>query len=280
MISPSAPNPATVPPENLGAYLIVRMLADGASCLCLSEGGRHVVLKRLEADCLLRGELHPSIKERLQRVRELAQKHVATLQTVERIDGSAYLVWEYVDGQTFDDYAAAPQRTPMQLAQLARELLLCIESLHAQGIVHGAIHGRNVIVDSAGRISLTHVSPLLYTDPADDAEAAIHLLREVVSRHPTDPSSLSEWVAQADPARMTLRQLAARLAGAGDAAAAAPTDGTKPPEPRLRRRTLFAAAATALAGIVIAVVVYFTFAHHPPAPSAGFEPLDAVSSAK
>lgn len=280
MIPAQTSNHAALPPEKLGAYVIVQMLAGGNSCLCFSPGGRQVVLKRLEADCLQRDQLHPSIKERLQRVRELAQKHVATLQTVERIDGSAYLVWEYVEGQTFDEYAALPRRTPMQLAQLSRELLLCIESLHGQGIVHGAIHGRNVMVDSTGRILLTHISPLLYTDPSDDAEAAIRLLRETADRYPTKASLLNEFLAQADPARMTLRQLAARLAGAGDITELISTGHTNQAESHLRRRALLGAVAAALMGIVLAAAIYLAFARHASTPTAGFEPLDAVSSTK
>ena len=63
------------------------------------RGGRTVVLKKLDDDCLLDGQLHPSIKLRLERVRELPVRCVANFLGVER-DGAgvAQMVWEFVRG--------------------------------------------------------------------------------------------------------------------------------------------------------------------------------------
>ena len=52
-----------------------------------AAGGRRVVLKRLDEDCLWKGQLHPSVKDRLARVRELAHQGVANLHGVERDQG-------------------------------------------------------------------------------------------------------------------------------------------------------------------------------------------------
>src|SRR5687768_5806805 len=56
----------------------------GPSYLAAGPGGRGVVLKPLDRDCLLKNGLHPSIRERLARVRELALAGVANLYGVER----------------------------------------------------------------------------------------------------------------------------------------------------------------------------------------------------
>src|SRR5712671_6658663 len=95
--------PITDPDIHIGEYRVVRALAKDASFLCLDDAGRRVVLKRLEADCLLGAQLHPSIKERLMRIRELAHRQVATLRTVERTRaGEAWLVWDFVEGEPLE----------------------------------------------------------------------------------------------------------------------------------------------------------------------------------
>src|SRR5687768_3408959 len=107
----------------------------GPSYLAIGPGGRGIVLKPLDRDCILTQGLHPSIKERLGRVRELALGGVANLYGVEREPGvpsseRAWLIWEYVRGKTLADYAADAGCTQRKLALVARELVLLLEALH------------------------------------------------------------------------------------------------------------------------------------------------------
>src|SRR5437870_11901269 len=95
------------------------------------RGGRRVVLKRLDPDCLLDGQLHPSIRERLNRVRELPLTCVANLIGVEKVDGVAQLVWEFAAGTSLQEIrgdAAA-------WGKWAREVVLAGDALHSTGIV-------------------------------------------------------------------------------------------------------------------------------------------------
>ena len=127
------------------------------------------ILKPLDEDCLLDGELHPSIALRLQRVREIPSMHVANLHGVERIEGKPHLVWEYVPGQTLE--SVADSMSPRELAALRSELLVALSAMHSLGLVHGAIHPRNVIIAPDGTVKLTHVSALLYTEAREDLAA-------------------------------------------------------------------------------------------------------------
>src|SRR5262245_61809492 len=58
-------------------------------------GSKKLVFKRLDDDCLLDGHLHPAIRQRLNRIRELPLGSVANLIGVERVDGVAQLLWEF-----------------------------------------------------------------------------------------------------------------------------------------------------------------------------------------
>src|SRR5262245_17099399 len=88
-----------------------------------SAGDRRVILRELPADCLLHGELHPSIKERLARIREIPHPGVAPLLGLERDNsGRVWLAWSFVDGEGFVDAASDPDRSIREAATLMREL--------------------------------------------------------------------------------------------------------------------------------------------------------------
>jgi hypothetical protein len=163
----------------IGGWCVEEELSAGRTWLARGPGGRRVVLKVVESDCLMGEQLHPMIRDRLGRVRELAHVRVANLLGVERCGEQVYLVWEYVEGETLEAYAARREKGSAGLQGLARQLVQSVEGLHALGIVHGAIHGRNVIVRGGREICLTHVSPLLYNDIEVDLGAAQALLEEM-----------------------------------------------------------------------------------------------------
>jgi tRNA A-37 threonylcarbamoyl transferase component Bud32 len=119
------------------------------------------------------------IKDRLGRVRELAHLGVANLHGAERDGEKAFLVWEYVEGKTLAEYLAEAKLDKARLAQLAQQIVLHVESLHSLGIVHGGLHGRNIIVTPGGEVRLTHVSPLLYHEETVDLSALQVVIREM-----------------------------------------------------------------------------------------------------
>jgi hypothetical protein len=236
------------PPHELCGYAVVEVLAANATFLAIGPGGRGITLKKLDPDCLHNGLLHPDVRDRLSRIRELAHPGVANLIGVGKEGDAAWLIWEYAEGKPFAQYAAEHCRSSRDLAILVRELVLTVDSLHTQGIVHGSLQSGNIIVAPDGSIRLTHVSPLLYTEPSDDAEA-IEETAELVFK------SLEE---QADPVRRvlndyggtSLRTLATKLAVLADGSEADNVSaGTVAhAERRTRRRAVVGALMVTLAG--------------------------------
>ncbi len=158
----------------IGAYRIQRQLSAGASWLATTAGGRRVVLKALPPECLDGDELHAEIRDRLERIRELAHVGVANLHGVERAGGLTFSVWEYVDGATLQDYLVASHG--MAARRLSHELVSGVQSLHLLGLSHGAIHARNLIITPCGSVRLTHLSPLLYLDTDVDVQGLLDVL--------------------------------------------------------------------------------------------------------
>ena len=246
------------PPSQICDYPIDSALSDKGCYLAIGPGGRGVVVKRMEDDCILKGQLHPAVRERLGRVRELAHGGVANLYGVERDAGEAWLIWEYVDGKPFDAYAAEPDRTLRELAGAGRELALAVDLLHMQGIVHGAVHGGNVIVSPGGAVRITHVSPLLYTDPTQDADAVVTLLESAVALRGGENSSLGWLLARARSEPAGLRALAAKLAALVESRELDDGPGAESEEAdrRPRRRALYGAVLVSVIGIAAGVFAW------------------------
>ena len=237
-------------PTSIGGYAIERELAPQRTYLATGSDGRQVVLKMLDPACLLDGQLHPSVRERLARVRELAEKNVANLHGVERDGPYTYLVWDFVPGRTFAD-ASAAQLPHRELLQLSRDLILLVESLHASGIVHGAITAGNVVVDPSRRLRLTHISPLLYADPRHDAKGVTTLLEETVAARRENELPLGRVLASAREDQASLREISGLLAAVSDV-----REGPVPTphrdakrEARMRRRALLGATLVAGTGL-------------------------------
>jgi serine/threonine protein kinase len=245
----------SLPPDTICGYRVLRGLPTG-SYLALGEGARQVLLKPLDPDCLLHGQLHPDIKQRLARVRELALKSAANLHGVMRDERGVFLVWEYVEGQTLEQFAAA--LAPMPLSTLLREVVLSIDALHQAGIVHGALHARNIILDPTGRPRITHISPLLYDDPSVDRSATVAMLHHLIAATPQPPPALVAAVE--DPA--SLRDLAGRLALAAPTQADPSAGHADADDSRRRLRLILLAAGVALAGTIGAIALALLASRH------------------
>jgi tRNA A-37 threonylcarbamoyl transferase component Bud32 len=79
-------------------------------------------------------------------------------------DGMPYLVREYVSGSNLEQCASPSLAGLLDLAR-------AVAMAHGQGVVHGRIHRRNVIVDAAaGRWRITDFLPSIIRQPASAAE--------------------------------------------------------------------------------------------------------------
>jgi serine/threonine protein kinase len=107
---------------------------------------------------VLRPEVATSaVIDRIQRVaRSYARVTHPNLSTVYEagvMDGLAYIVVEYLEGETLATRVRRGPVTGRDLARLGGELLSVVEVLHDQGLVHGAIVASSVVL-VAGRAVL------------------------------------------------------------------------------------------------------------------------------
>jgi len=254
-MKPSPTQTTSLPPETIGDYRIVSALS-ATAFRALGPGDKEVVLKRFDNDCLQRGQLHPGIHARLSRVRELAHPGVANLHSVERDIPYLFAVWDDVPGLPIDRYVSTQRSELPAIGRLARELILVVESLHALGIVHGRIHANNVLIDTRGNIRLTHISPLLYDDPAIDHAAVIELLGHLLSVSGQGQSVLAQAVREAADQKLPLRTLAARLSVSVDSAANQSLDDQVDSDTGVRWATVALAIAFVVLGLVASWLIW------------------------
>lgn len=145
---------------------------------------------------------------------------------------------------------------------------LAVEAMHARGIVHGAIHGRNIIIDSGGRLKLTHVSPLLYSDPMHDLNSVATLFNELAIARGEAGWTLGALAEEAIKPDGTLRQLNSRTAALIDARRDIVSETAERQADALRRRgsRLGAALAVGLAILLAAGIRHIVIENTPKSP--------------
>jgi Protein kinase domain len=141
------PDPGSAEPIHVGKYQIVRRFSEvsGQAAAYLAydpDLERHVVLKRYHVPT---GEV-----EEGRTLACVSSPYVARCHGIERIDGEAYLVVEYVPGRNLSEVR---RDGPMDLARVVRILAQLAEgvaAVHARGLIHRDIKPANVILHDDG----------------------------------------------------------------------------------------------------------------------------------
>ena len=188
------------------SYPIERELSPGRSWLVTGPGGRPCVAKRLPDGCLHRGKLHPHVRQRLLHLRELPLTCCGDLIGVERDGQIDLLVRTFVPGRTLDQLP--PSERPSAVERVER----IVQAIHGFGLVHGAIHERNVVIAGDGTVHLIDPGPLLHDDFDTDFRALEQLRGPLRAPVAADDARAARRWALAGAAALTI---GASLAAAG-----------------------------------------------------------------
>ena len=148
----------TPPPRYCGPYRLADLLGSGGMGAVYLAERRDGELEQKVAIKLLRADAdRPAWRDRFLRERQLLaylnHPSIAHLLDAGRTDdGRPYLVMEYVEGVTIDEYAA-----PLDLRDKLQLFLRVCEGVshaHRQSIVHRDLKPSNILVDSSGQPKL------------------------------------------------------------------------------------------------------------------------------
>ena len=156
----SASLPDNGTPPTLEGYRIVRQLGRGgmgAVWLAEREGAgfeHRVAIKVIKPGVLIEALVDRFIRER-QILAQLNHPNIARLYDGgETADGQPYIVMEFIEGQTLNDWLAEEQRSLATRLAMFRQIARAVEFAHQNLIIHRDLTPNNVLVTSSGQVKL------------------------------------------------------------------------------------------------------------------------------
>ena len=153
----SAPEPTVAPPNRIGRYEIMSRIGTGGMGTVYkaqdTQLNRPVAIKFLSPDIA-----DESARRRFQQEAKMASAlnhpHILTVHEAGEVDGQQYLVTEFVDGGTLEDWSRAEQRSRRQIIDLLVGVGDGLAAAHAAGILHRDIKPGNILVATNGYAKL------------------------------------------------------------------------------------------------------------------------------
>ncbi|HDQ71272.1 MAG TPA: serine/threonine protein kinase, partial [Chloroflexi bacterium] len=113
-------------------------------------------------------ELRRQFQQEAQILARLNHPHLVRVTDYFEEDGNAYLVMDFVDGESLDERIKREDALPeSQVLAWTYQLLDALAYCHAQGIIHRDIKPQNVIIRSDGRAVLVDFGLVKLWDPND-----------------------------------------------------------------------------------------------------------------
>jgi serine/threonine protein kinase len=131
-------------------YRLIRRLGTGGMAAVYLA--RHVMIDRLSAIKILRQDfsLNPTHRERFLRearaVNRINHENIVEITDYGEMDGVAYLVMEYVDGQTLHHALLAGAFHWLRAARIAMQIASALGRAHQMGVVHRDLKPENVLL--------------------------------------------------------------------------------------------------------------------------------------
>lgn len=117
---------------------------------------RPVALKMLRAELLTQPQFLDRFRAEAQILAKLNHPNVATLYNFVREEGDYYMVMEFVEGQTLDQWLEQYGPLPVSLAvQVVQQALEGLHHAHKRGILHRDLKPANLMVTPEGVVKLT-----------------------------------------------------------------------------------------------------------------------------
>ena len=138
-------------------YRVIRHLGQGGmGSVWLAEDtkldGRKVAVKMLPSILVSNKRAYAQVKAEAHVSLRLSHTNIATVRAFEEEGGNPFLVMDYIEGQTLDDYLAEKGTlTEEDTIRLLRPIADALDYAHGQGVVHRDVKPGNVMIDKSGR---------------------------------------------------------------------------------------------------------------------------------
>ena len=139
-----------------GRYRVVRQLGQGGmGSVWLAEDtkldGFKVAIKMLPSVLVNNKRAYAQVKAEALVSLKLSHPNIVTVRAFEEEGGNPFLVMDYIDGQTLDDYLAEKGKlTEEETIRLLKPVAAALDYAHAQGVVHRDVKPGNVMIRKDG----------------------------------------------------------------------------------------------------------------------------------